>query len=118
MKAIFIIVALVLTLYVLLMRTTLVLMFLVVSGRSMLPTLSEGDELTSIRSYLCKIYVGDIVVAKPYEAENRLVIKRVAKINGDYYYLLGDNPNESYDSRNYGWVSKKEIVAKVVIRKS
>ena len=120
MKVIIILIALVLTLYILLTHTSLVLMFLTVSGRSMLPTLTEGDKLTSVRTYLCKLNVGDIVVAKPYDdgCENRLVIKRVAQIEGNYFYLLGDNPDESYDSRNYGWVSKEEIVAKVVTRKS
>ena len=112
------IIALVLTLYFLLTHTPIILMFLTVSGRSMFPTLTEGEKLTSVRSYLCKLNVGDIVVAKPYECDNRLVIKRIANIEGDYYFLLGDNPDESYDSRNYGWVSKKEIVAKVVTRKS
>ena len=119
MRVIYLI-ALVLTLYYVFTHTSLVLMFLTVSGRSMFPTLTEGDKLTSVRSYLCKLYVGDIVVAKPYYegCSNRLVIKRIAKREGDYFYLLGDNPDESYDSRNYGWVSKKEIVAKVVTRKS
>lgn len=112
------IIALVLTLYFLLTHTPIIFMFLTVSGRSMFPTLTEGEKLTSVRSYLCKLNVGDIVVAKPYERDNRLVIKRIANIEGDYYFLLGDNPDESYDSRNYGWVSKKEIVAKVVTRKS
>ena len=112
------IIALVLTLYFLLTHTPIIFMFLTVSGRSMFPTLTEGEKLTSVRSYLCKLNVGDIVVAKPYECDNRLVIKRIANIDGDHYFLLGDNPDESYDSRNYGWVSKKEIVAKVVTRKS
>ena len=120
MKVIIGLIALVLTLYYILTHTSLIFMFLTVSGRSMFPTLTEGDKLTSVRTYLCKLNVGDIVVAKPYDdgCENRLVIKRIAKKDGDYFYLLGDNPNESYDSRNYGWVSKKEIVAKVVTRKS
>lgn len=93
-------------------------MFLTVNGRSMYPTLKEGDKLWSVRSYLCDIQVGDIVVAKPYKCDDRLVIKRVYRIDGMMYYLLGDNPSESYDSRNYGWVSKKEIVAKVMKSKS
>ena len=111
-------IALVLMLYFLLTHTSLIFMFLAVNGRSMLPTFYDGEKLTSVRSYLCRINVGDIVVARPYGCDARLVIKRVSSIEGGYYYLLGDNPNESYDSRNYGWVSKKEIVAKVVLRKS
>ena len=120
MKVIIVLIALVLTLYFLLTHTTFIFMFLTVSGRSMFPTLNDGDKLTSVRSYLCRLNIGDIIVAKPnaYGCDNRLVIKRIADIKGDYFYLLGDNPDESYDSRNYGWVSKKEIVAKVVTKKS
>lgn len=118
MKVLFIIIALVLTLYIILFHTPLIIMFLTVSGRSMFPTLVEGEFLWSVRSYLCTIRVGDIVVAKPYECKDKLVIKRVHKIENGYYYLLGDNADESYDSRNYGWVSKKEIVAKVMKSKS
>lgn len=118
MKLYFIIALVLILIYFLLTHTPLILMFLTVSGRSMYPTLVEGEKLTSVRSYLCKLQIGDIIVAKPYECDNRLVVKRIANINGNHYYLLGDNPDESYDSRNYGWVSKKEIVAKVVIRKS
>lgn len=97
-------------------------MFLTVSGCSMYPTLREGDKLWSIRSYFVPIEVGDIVVASPYALlddpsldANRLVIKRVHRAENGYYYLLGDNTDQSYDSRNYGWVSKKEIVAKVMM---
>ena len=118
MKVLFIIIALVLTLYITLFHTPLILMFLTVNGRSMLPTLVEGDKLWSVRSYLCRVRVGDVVVAKPYSCNDRLVIKRVHRIDNGYYYLLGDNAGESYDSRNYGWVSKKEIVAKVMKCKS
>ena len=118
MKVILFIVALVLLLCVLLFYTPFILMFLTVNGRSMLPTFVEGDNLWSVRSYLCKIRVGDVVVAKPYKCNNKLVIKRVHSIKNGYYYLLGDNADESYDSRNYGWVSKKEIVAKVMKCKS
>lgn len=109
-------------LYIVLFHTSLILMFLTVSGRSMYPTLVDGEKLWSVRTYLVPVEIGDIVVAKPYALAddpsldyNRLVIKRVHRAENGYYYLLGDNPDESYDSRNYGWVSKKEIVAKVMM---
>lgn len=109
-------------LYIVLFHTSLILMFLTVSGRSMYPTLVDGEKLWSVRTYFVPVEIGDIVVAKPYALAddpsldyNRLVIKRVHRAENGYYYLLGDNPDESYDSRNYGWVSKKEIVAKVMM---
>ena len=86
MKVLFIIIALVLTLYIILFHTPLIIMFLTVNGRSMFPTLVEGDNLWSVRSYLSTRRVGDIVVAKPYECDNKLVIKRVHNIENGYYY--------------------------------
>ena len=34
------------------------------------------------------------------------------KVPGDSYYLLGDNPSRSFDSRQHGPVSKKDIMGK------
>jgi len=41
-------------------------------------------------------------------------IKRIERQQGDLLYLLGDNPSASTDSRDFGWVEGKAIVAKVV----
>ena len=122
-----IIIALVLALlYYIFFRTGLVFMFLDVSGLSMYPTLQDGEQLFSVRTYLCRpVEVGDIVVARPKACGgDKLVIKRVhSKTFSPYlqtntYYILGDNADESHDSRDYGWITEKEIVAKVMMNKS
>jgi type IV secretory pathway protease TraF len=41
-------------------------------------------------------------------------IKRIEKQQGDLIYLLGDNAGASTDSRDFGWVQAKFIIAKVV----
>jgi type IV secretory pathway protease TraF len=41
-------------------------------------------------------------------------IKRIERQQGDLIYLLGDNPGASTDSRDFGWLPAKTIVAKVV----
>ncbi len=90
----------------------------VVENNSMLPTLRDGD-VVFVNKKFGKIEVGDIVIAKhPLEIVNE-VIKRVERINEHgAYFLVGDNPNDSEDSRHYGAVAKDYIRGKVVARMS
>ena len=83
-------------------------------GKSMNPTLRDGEVVLVDCEAI--IEVGDIVVARhPLEGDE--VVKRVARINerGDYF-LVGDNLDDSIDSRHYGAVTKKYIKGKVVAR--
>lgn len=54
---------------------------------------------------------GDVVIVSHDGLEK---IKRIERQQGDLLYLLGDNPSASTDSRDFGWVEGKAIVAKVV----
>ncbi len=80
-----------------------------VSGDSMLPTLKPGQLVFGFRSQAAE--TGNVVVFRHNGLEK---IKRVAKVDDDKVYLLGDNPDHSTDSRQFGWISKKEIMAKVI----
>ena len=61
--------------------------------------------------------VGDIVVFNSPENEALLLVKRIAGIRSEdgmrLYYLLGDNSDDSHDSRNYGWAQERLIVGKI-----
>lgn len=92
-----------------------------VDGISMFPTYNNDDLLISYR--LCKkrdIKVGDVVIAERPDVKKRYVIKRVSLIGEDpvtkkrTFYLIGDNSNNSLDSRHFGGVSEKLIVSKVI----
>jgi nickel-type superoxide dismutase maturation protease len=84
-------------------------------GRSMNPTLKDGEIVLVDRD--AKIDVGDIVVAKHPLEQNSEVVKRVARINDrGHYFLIGDNPDDSTDSRHYGAVTREYIKGKVVAR--
>lgn len=89
-----------------------------IKGNSMVPAFKEGDAVLINRlSYLLsKPRIGDIVVLK----KERYIIKRIAKINpsadGDKFFVVGDNKKESTDSRSFGWISKREIAGKVIIK--
>ena len=86
-----------------------------IEGESMWPTLNEGDTVLVKPTRTAR--EGDIVLAKhPYKSSVKMV-KRVAEILPDGALILkGDNPVESTDSRNFGSISKKDVVGRVVCR--
>jgi nickel-type superoxide dismutase maturation protease len=80
-----------------------------VAGDSMLPALSAGSVVIGWRSRQVK--PGNIVIVRHQGIEK---IKRIARIDDDQLYLLGDNANSSTDSRQFGMVSRQTIVARVI----
>jgi nickel-type superoxide dismutase maturation protease len=86
-----------------------------VEGSSMLPVLREGEQVVVDKN--AKIKVGDIVIARHPFKKSVVMIKRVREIDEKgNYFLLGDNPDESEDSRAFGAVSIEYIKGKVVSR--
>ena len=83
-----------------------------VRGCSMEPTIRNLDMIIVYR--LGEAKPGDIVVAKAPEPLV-LVAKRVTDIQGDSVYLLGDNRNNSRDSRHFGPVSRDDIVGVIIL---
>jgi len=61
--------------------------------------------------------VGDVVVFNSPENEELLLTKRIAEIRSEdgnlYYYMLGDNSENSHDSRAFGWAPERLIVGKI-----
>jgi signal peptidase I len=95
---------------------------IVVRGRSMFPTLHDGD-LVLIDKKPKAYNIGDICVLVPPDDNDKIVIKRITKVMGvDIYngksttnfWFLGDNRNNSYDSRDYGWVNIENIEGRVI----
>ena len=56
---------------------------------------------------------GEIVV---FKIGNELHCKRIKTKIGDSYELAGDNPGDSYDSRDFGLVNKSSIIGRVMFR--
>ncbi len=93
---------------------------------SMEPTLHEGSLLLGCRLY-GELKTGDIII---FEHDGKLLVKRIAACPGetiehsselltvpvDCYYVLGDNAENSYDSRYWEdpFVDKAAIVAKLI----
>jgi signal peptidase I len=83
------------------------------SGRSMEPTLFDGDELTVDTK--ASPAIGDAIVFDCVSCEgytgNFALTKRIYKINSDgCFWLMGDNKEISYDSRVSGWLCPEENI--------
>lgn len=72
----------------------------VVSGPSMVPALYSGDQLLVRRA--ASVRPGDLVVARFAGAPERLVVKRAVRPVEGGWWVVGDNPDGSDDSRRFG----------------
>jgi nickel-type superoxide dismutase maturation protease len=87
----------------------------IIEGDSMLPTLKTGD-CVFINSDQ-KPEIGDIVLFRHPYVQNVNVVKRLAEITAEgNFVVLGDNPPESTDSRNFGAILAKDILGVAVCR--
>lgn len=85
----------------------------IISGHSMEPFIKNGQTVlvSSIPYFFSKPKTGDIVA---FKKEQKVFIKRITKTDGERYFVSGDNKKDSLDSRRFGWVSKRDIVGKVI----
>lgn len=76
-----------------------------------------GDKLVYQNN---KIYINDKLLTEPYlindiEGVNNKPLN-YQKIPQDYYFVMGDNRDNSQDSRNFGLVSKNEIYGNILFK--
>ena len=78
----------------------------------MLPFLKPGDSVfvSSIPYLFSKPKRGDVVIVV---REEKFIIKRISKINGDEFILSGDNKT---DSKDFEFVKREEIRGKIVLK--
>ncbi len=81
-----------------------------VEGTSMLPTLKPGQRILVYRWGKAK--VGDLVV---FKKEAKTMVKRVEYVEKGRLNVRGDNTNYSTDSREWGELTKEEIIGVVLI---
>lgn len=81
---------------------------------SMLPTLRQGDDL--LLCYGVRVRPGDVVVLRHPFQHDLLIVKRVAGRRDGGWWVLGDNPEVTNDSREFGVVPDGLVVARAVLR--
>ncbi|MBI4039215.1 nickel-type superoxide dismutase maturation protease [Candidatus Daviesbacteria bacterium] len=84
-------------------------------GHSMEPELRENQQIiaSSTPYWFTSPRKGDVVVVK-HPQENRVIIKRITRVDHNTYWVLGDNPRSSSDSRHFGPITKNNILAKII----
>ncbi|MEU9161799.1 nickel-type superoxide dismutase maturation protease [Streptomyces sp. NPDC048424] len=86
-----------------------------VTGASMVPTLTNGDQV--VVRYGAAVRPGDVVVLRHPFQQDLLVIKRAVERRPGGWWVLGDNPyNETGDSTVYGPVPAELVLATAVLR--
>lgn len=91
-----------------------------VEGDSMHPTLAPGKYVIGRRLLFkknCKLNKIYIIHLKDVDGKPYYVIKRLCRITQKGYWFLGDNSKVSHDSRHYGYVNPKKVIAVVMTRK-
>ncbi|RKN06498.1 nickel-type superoxide dismutase maturation protease [Streptomyces radicis] len=81
---------------------------------SMLPTLRPGDRL--LLSYGARVRPGDVVVlCHPFQ-HDLLIVKRAVERRGGGWWVVGDNPEVTNDSREFGAVPDDLVRARALLR--
>ena len=78
-----------------------------IDGPSMLPTLQSGEWWLARRKR--RIRPGDVVVLSHPKRHGFLVVKRAVSPDGDGWWVEGDNPGASEDSRQWGPIAPEAI---------
>lgn len=87
----------------------------VCEGNSMRPTLADGEVVLVDRD--SRVRVGDVVVARHPIEQNSEILKRIERIDEHgHFFIIGDNLDDSNDSRQFGAITRDYINGKVVAR--
>jgi nickel-type superoxide dismutase maturation protease len=85
-----------------------------VDGQSMAPTYSPGDWLLVLWGGVYR--KGQVVIIERENQPGVFLIKRVLREVEGRFWVEGDNVDASTDSRQWGPISRSEIVASVLFR--
>lgn len=75
----------------------------------MMPVLPPGTHVWAT-AWFKKLAVGDTVI---FIHEGKEKIKRISEIKNGELYVLGDHPEASKDSRQFGWIQSSTVEGKL-----
>lgn len=84
-----------------------------VRGRSMLPTLEEGDLVGVLPAQGCLPELDSLVVVTDPADSERMLVKRVVSAGRASFSVRSDNPLEGRDSRHFGSLGAADLVGTV-----
>ena len=90
-----------------------------ITGNSMLPILKPGEEILVATGAYHKSLpkIADIVVLKHPQDSELIIVKRILDIDRDQNcFLVGDNLDQSVDSRHWGSIKSSNLIGKVTSR--
>jgi nickel-type superoxide dismutase maturation protease len=85
-----------------------------VAGRSMVPALRPGEWY--VVRWGGRVRCGDVVVARRPDRPDLLLVKRALRRTAGGWWVEGDNPAASDDSRLFGPVPDRLLLGRVVVR--
>ncbi|MFM8239565.1 MAG: nickel-type superoxide dismutase maturation protease [Actinomycetota bacterium] len=85
-----------------------------IAGDSMQMALRDGEWWLARRTR--RVAPGDMVVIDHPEYAGLLAVKRVVRRDDAGWWVEGDNPDRSRDSRHFGAIPDSRIIGKVVLR--
>ena len=83
-------------------------------GPSMAPALRNGEVYLAVTG--ARVDVGDVVVCQHPDRPELLTVKRIKRRVGEGWWIEGDNPEASSDSREFGPIATDLVRAKIVVR--
>ena len=93
----------------------MVFSFFQIKGQSMEPLLKEGDFVcaSGLPYFFCSPQEEELVVCA-HPVDRKMLVKRIVSRKNSRYWVEGVNANESTDSREFGWLEKKQSKGKVL----
>ena len=84
------------------------------TGESMKPLYRDGDWVVVLRTE--RVRAGAVIAVRDPRCPQRVLIKRAIRREISGWWVEGDNPIQSTDSRTFGPVSQDLVVGRVLLR--
>lgn len=81
----------------------------------MLPAYIHRDEVLTFPYFFSQPKIGDVIIFRQV-VPPFVLCKRIVKIVNSKMWVEGDNKEKSIDSRNFGFIDRKNIIGKIIFK--